>query len=420
MKEIVKISLPNARFRSKHKQANGNKFSHRVVFPANIPKFGSHILFISQDFVKPDPNNPNQSIMYFYAENNVELSKRVILSDGEIVYPKVTTTPAELKEAVSKKIPQMDKDKKIDEETIKTLKENVSALEYLKDVYGFSFQSTGRKYYKCEQHDSLVVDVQNNAIYWNSQGVKGSIVDFIMKVDSKSFMKAMEDLDKYYSALPQDKKTLIIPSIEEKEFSLPGKAASFSRVKNYLCKERGLDELLVNKLHEDGRIYQDTRANCVFTMQDSLQNTVGAFIRSTYSNFRGDVAGSKKTHGFFYESCPGAKKLVITESFIDALSYITLKLHNHEPIDFNVLGSDSASTINETFRINYLTRPEIHKNIDTVILAPDNDNAGTKAIESFKEFVKPFHHIEDIQVDIPNTKDWNQDLQAEKEVGISL
>lgn len=418
MKDIITITIPKARLRGRIKQVNGRKFSYRVVFPANTPKFGSHVLLISEDFIKPDLEDPGKSIMYFYADNEVTLSKRVVLAGGEVAYPVVKTTPRELRDAIAEKIPQVEKKNKFDKETIENLKKNISAVDYLNHVYGYTFQSSGH-YSKCDQHDSLVIDQKKNAIYWNSENIKGSILDFIMAVEKKSLVSALDDLNNYYQDLPTDKKNLTLPEVEEKVFIMPEHAQNTYSVKKYLCEKRGLDELMINNMMEKGRIYQDTKGNCVFTMLKGDGECVGAFRRSTYSGFRGDVAGSKKTYGFFYELCPGAKKLLITESFIDALSYVTLKQLHNEMIDFNILGSDSATTINETFRINYLSRPEIHKHIDTVILAPDHDHAGEKAIESFKEFIQPFHYIKNVQTEIPIAKDWNEDLQAEREVELT-
>lgn len=62
-----------------------------------------------------------------------------------------------------------------------------------------------------------------------------------------------------------------------------------------------------------------------------------AFRRSTYSYWRGDVGGGNKFTGFFIESKPGANKLVMTEAYIDGLSYITMKKLEGKEIDFNVL-----------------------------------------------------------------------------------
>lgn len=410
MKNIISISIPRSRIGQRVKQANGTKFSRRIVFPASIPKFGNHVLLISEDFIKTDPDKSDNCILNFYEDSKVHLSKKEILANGEVVYPSVTVTPKELRDSIVRTIPQKQVEQKYNAEYINTLKNNISALEYLKDTYGFTFKQAGHNYFKCDQHDSLIVDMRKNAIYWNSQQVKGTLIDFINKIEKKPIGKCIEDLDKYYKELPDDRRTLKLPEFEKVEFRLPERANSVERVQKYLCIERGLDEIIVNKLIQENRIYQDIRGNSVFVMRDAAGKDVGAFLRSTYSGFRGDVAASNKACGFFMEACPTAKKLVITESFIDALSYVTLKHLNNETIDFNVLGCDSATMLNETFRINYLTRPELNQNIDTVILAPDNDQAGLNAIESFKEFVKPFHYITEVSIDLSESKDWNNDL----------
>ena len=77
--------------------------------------------------------------------------------------------------------------------------------------------------------------------------------------------------------------------------------------------------------------------------------------------------------------------------------------------------------MNETFRVNYLTRPILNKNIDTVILAPDNDKAGLAAADEFKEFIKPFHYIKNVEEDLPDLgSDWNKDLQKMYEISNDL
>lgn len=415
MKEIIKIGVPNTRLRQRIKQANGNNFSRRVVFPANVPKFGSHILLISEDFIKQDPENPENSILFFYSDRDITLTRRVVLESKEVVYPTVKTSAKELKDAVAMKIPQKKQENRLSDEKIEQLKQNISAIDYLKDVYGFTFQRKGNKYFKCDQHDSLVVDASKNAIHWNSENIHGSVIDFIKQVDQKTFLQAIQDINVYFEALPVEKRTFVLPEFEEKEFSLPERAKGHMRVKEYLVEKRAIDEILVDQLIKQGRIYQDTKGNCVFKITDPSGKDVGAFKRSTYSVYKGDEAGSKIAYGFYMELCPGAKKLVLIESFIDTLSYVSLKQNGNEIIDFNILGSDSASLINETFRINYLTRPELNKNLDTIVVATDNDQAGKKAIESFQDFVKPFHYIKNLEVDEPLSKDWNEDLVITRE-----
>ena len=114
-----------------------------------MPKFGSHVLLISEDFIKQDPNNAEKCILHFYSDRDVILTKKVILANGEVVYPSVKTTPYILRDTVADKIIQ-EPVRKFDEKTIETLKGNVSAVDYLKEIYGFTFQPAGRNYVKCD------------------------------------------------------------------------------------------------------------------------------------------------------------------------------------------------------------------------------------------------------------------------------
>lgn len=73
--------------------------------------------------------------------------------------------------------------------------------------------------------------------------------------------------------------------------------------------------------------------------------------------------------------------------------------------------------MNETFRRNYLLRDDLKQNLDTIILAPDNDTAGKKAVDSFKELIKPFHYIKTVEEDLPMElgDDWNKQLCSHKD-----
>ena len=255
-------------------------------------------------------------------------------------------------------------------------------MDFLQDRAGFSFKREGH-YYRCDQHSSLVIDTRNNAMFWHTEHINGSALEYLRKAEGKTFPEAMNILIEYHNGLAPDKKQYIAPKYEQIEFKLPDSQKNISK------------------------IYLDGKGNCVFACENYKGKIDSAFARSTYSNFRGDIGG-----GFFIEMDPKATKLVLTEAYIDGLSYITAKRQAGEKIDFNVLACDSCNVMNETFRVNYLTRPVLNQNIDTVILASDNDKAGKAAAEDFKQFVRPFHRIQNVIDDLPSLgSDWNKDLQ---------
>ena len=234
-----------------------------------------------------------------------------------------------------------------------------------------------------DQHSSLVIDTRNNAMFWNTEHINVSALEYLRKAEGKTFPEAMNILIEYHNGLAPDKKQYIAPKYEQIEFKLPDSQKNISK------------------------IYLDGKGNCVFACENYKGKIDSAFARSTYSNFRGDIGG-----GFFIEMDPKATKLVLTEAYIDGLSYITAKRQAGEKIDFNVLACDSCNVMNETFRVNYLTRSVLNQNIDTVILASDNDKAGKAAAEDFKQFVQPFHRIQNVIDDLPSLgSDWYKDLQ---------
>lgn len=420
MKEIINISIPKSRFKQKVKQVNGTKYSHRVVLPKEAGPYKYHVLLISEDFVQEDVNDKNNNVMHFYADREIQLSQHHRTPTGENVYEKVMVMPKELYKSIYGEYKDTNKKRFTDEE-VEFLKKNVSVLEFLKDRAGFSFQRQGQHYYRCDQHSSLVIDVRKNVMFWNTEHVNGSALEYLKKIEGKTFPEAMNILSEYHNGLAPDQKQYVAPKFEQMEFKLPDSQKNVNQIYSYLCDERKIDRDLIKRFVDDGKIYLDAKGNCVFACENYKGKVDSAFIRSTYSNFRGDIGGGNKFTGFFIEMDPNAKKLVLTEAFIDGLSYISAKKKMGEEIDFNVLACDSCNVMNETFRVNYLTRPILNKNIDTVILAPDNDKAGLAAAEEFKEFIKPFHYIKNVEDDLPGLgSDWNKDLQKMYEMSNDL
>lgn len=412
MKQIITISIPKERFRQKVKQANGTKISHRVVLPTDAGKYKSHVLLISEDFVQEDLDNPNNNLLHFYADRDIRLSKpHRIPNTQEFVYETVNVSPEELYKNIYGKPIEKRRARYSDEE-IEFMKKNISVLDFLKEHAGLAFSRQGLKWYRCEQHSSLVVDVEKNIMYWNSAHINGSAIEYLTKAEGYSFPEAMQILVDYHNGLAPDKKRYVAPKYEQIEFVLPESEKNVSKIYKYLCEDRKIDRDLVKRFVDDGKIFLDGKGNCVFACTNSKGVVDSAFLRSTYSGFRGNTAGGNKFTGFYIEMNPNAKKLVLTEAFIDGLSYISAKRKLGEEVDFNVLACDSCNVLNETFRRNYLTRKNISDNIDTLVIATDNDKAGIHAAEELKEFVKPFYRIKNVIEDLPGIdSDWNKDLQ---------
>lgn len=99
-----------------------------------------------------------------------------------------------------------------------------------------------------------------------------------------------------------------------------------ARVRCYLIHERCLAAHLLEPLIEAGKVYADQRANAVFLMVAGKANRpIGAELRGTGKRaWRGMAPGSRKDRGYFWVGAKGARKIVLCESAIDAISCFQL------------------------------------------------------------------------------------------------
>jgi hypothetical protein len=95
-----------------------------------------------------------------------------------------------------------------------------------------------------------------------------------------------------------------------------------ARVRRYLIHERCLAGRLLEPLIVAGKVYADQRANAVFLMVAGKANRpIGAELRGTGKHaWRGMAPGSCKDRGYFWVGTKGARKIVLCESAIDAIS----------------------------------------------------------------------------------------------------
>lgn len=113
-----------------------------------------------------------------------------------------------------------------------------------------------------------------------------------------------------------------------KTLRLPPKDDSkLLQIRRYLMHRRCLPKTVVDYLIDRHVLYADDKANAVFLLLGKGKKVVGAEIRGTNDNFRKWYAlatGTKKRDGCFYIRDKGAKKVVLCESAIDAISYFVL------------------------------------------------------------------------------------------------
>lgn len=193
----------------------------------------------------------------------------------------------------------------------------------------------------------------------------------------------------------------------EAEFKLPPRCESNTRILKYLTEERKLPQELIERFIADGLIYEDAKYhNAVFVGTDINGVLRYAHCRGITDKFRMDVTGSDKSFGFCYRG--KGTELYAFEAPIDMLSHIALYPAGWEEHSYLSLGGISPKALER-----FLSE---HKDIESVCIATDNDEAGNYAAEKLAELIP-----QEISVYrfLPHAKDWNEELINERN-GISF
>lgn len=249
--------------------------------------------------------------------------------------------------------------------------------------------------YRLVGHQGLII--QENHFFRFGGGEKGNAIDFLVKIEGKTFSRAVEELlgigcttdDRYFGITKSVK--------QRKDFELPAAAANNKRIINYL-KHRGIPEKFVNEIIQKGLVYPDLKGNCVFPCMDSRGQSRGAILRGT-TNVRwvGVAAESDVSYPWVLKLQGMGNGTVITESPIDAMSFLAIYPQTQGYII--ALGGLREKSIS-----NFLAK---HPEVTEVVLALDNDQPGRGfAQEQFEKLDKEY----EVSVLHPPMGDWNEFL----------
>lgn len=305
-----------------------------------------------------------------------------------------------------------------------------SALEYARSA-GYELMRHDATSYRLREHDSMVFK-SDGRWYWNSRGLKGRAIEFIMYYEQRSLPVAVYMLLSRSAAAPDASLSPPAPeppAEEEKPFELPEKSPTFKRLFAYLCKTRMLDGEIVKELVCQGRIYESVRKyvckstgelrtahNVIFVGLDEEGVPRSAFQRgtNTATTFKQDAPGSQKQYAFCCPGRDGVATVAAFEASIDAISHATLaKLHGKDWQDRDriALGGLSALAL-----LHYLKN---HPWVKDIMLCVDNDAAGRKGAErliaELQRHGYDTEHGYTVRTSLPPAeygKDWNECLVA--------
>lgn len=319
---------------------------------------------------------------------------------------------------------------------MKTVKD-INMVDFLLSMgEDITCSSNNKKYWRSQDHDSLVIDNYKNYFTWNSRGVSGNLITYLMEVHNMSFKQASAYVNKKISG-NEIKDYASKYKVEYlKEFD-PRKLNTVKNDKviyNFLCGVRGLSKELVSLLIQKNWVKVDNRNNIVFVWEAD-KKAVGADLQGTFQMKKSFGNGKRyfkkivptteaftnygfniKVNGFL------PRNIVFFEAPIDLLSY--LDLHKGQLKDTWLISMSGLKPSTMANCLNMAVRKlqRYRQSLQSVKLAVDNDESGNAFVKKMQTQweIETDDGILDIEADQPfksdNVKkmDWNGFLKQEK------
>lgn len=330
-------------------------------------------------------------------------------------------------------------------------------ISQLAEEYGMTLvKKRGRRpILSTVEHDSIVIYEDDNTYHRYSNGNGGDAVAFMMEFSGidESDLNKHDQVNECIRILEQRLKInpeLAVQQVrykrEKPKFVMPEKADTNRKVRDYLCRTRGIEERIVDKWIHEGLLFQEAGrfGNCVFVSRDENGKPVYGVKRSAdpKRKFVVDVEGSDYSQGFFIKGkldyytkvsdnfASEHSSLFVTEAVTDLMSLQSLYLRrrDYELRQQGKLDCDPEDYENRFLNSNWyslngcrkydglLNTIASHKGIKDIFLALDNDEAGRNASKAIKEEIQkrfPDRKI-DVSIRVPPTegRDWNDELKA--------
>lgn len=330
-------------------------------------------------------------------------------------------------------------------------------ISQLAEEYGMTLvKKRGRRpILSTVEHDSIVIYEDDNTYHRYSNGNGGDAVAFMMEfsgIDESNLNKhdqvneCIRILEQRLNINPELAVQQVRYKREKPKFVMPEKADTTRKVRDYLCRTRGIEERIVDKWIHEGLLFQEAGryGNCVFVSRDKNGKPVYGVKRSAdpERKFVVDVEGSDYSQGFFIKGkldyytkvsdnfASEHSSLFVAEAVIDLMSLQSLYLRrrDYELRQQGKLDCDPEDYENRFLNSNWyslngcrkydglLNTIASHKGIKDIFLALDNDEAGRNASKAIKEEIQkrfPDRKI-DVSIRVPPTegRDWNDELKA--------
>lgn len=289
---------------------------------------------------------------------------------------------------------------------------NISIVDFC-EKNGITLSGNGN-WKSLEEHDSCVIDVNNNSFIWNSKQKSGDIINFVEEYYNVDFKEATEIL-----GAKKDVPYLI--KTYQNEVTIPKELKDISLLQNdlqeqnnmkhiyaYLNKTRKIDYAIVQEFVDKKLIAEDINRNLIFKTFDKedKEKLIALSKKGTSVKPYQFISPHSENVGFRFATSDTVKTLYVYEAPIDLMSHYEMnkeKLIKDNALLVAMTGLKSNAVLNNIKEYD----PE------KVVFCVDNDDAGKHFIEKMRSIL-PENLKDKMEILVPEKKDWNEDIKEKK------
>lgn len=231
----------------------------------------------------------------------------------------------------------------------------------------------------------------------------GTIIDFIqnrMKANFGQVRKIARDWLKNGSKNAQIIKTTISPTSHDK--LKIQRLWHFLKTDQFFFDWRGIDKDLLNDVIKSGRAKYNSKDDHLFFSMLDTKGLVGLDRRNTKTGEKHIIAESERGV-WTYKQPQSAKRIVVFESPIDALSYRQMNWNNGEDAYLSTQGTFGQT---QEDAIKALCKANPHAKW---VMATDKDEKGNQIADKITSLIQSVSSAQVLR-ETPIRKDWNEDL----------
>jgi len=316
-------------------------------------------------------------------------------------------------------------------EELEKFKTEINLVEYAQSQgYQYISKQSSRNsaVLRHDNGDKIIVatDTDGHGIYFSiiDDTDKGTIIDFVQNRSHIGLSEVRQELKNWHQ-LPKTQPAKFVPRdkpqpINRDRYQIIKAASNFKVVQSHpYLEKRGIDQSILKSDRFMGTVAIDSRGNAIFPHYDTDGITGFTIKNENYTGFsKGGTKALWQSKQHESDCAPRTseadRRLVITESPIDAMSYHQLFKDKNPHTRYISTGGTTSKYQLDLIKT---AMAEMTKIGGSIVIATDNDNAGNKLAHTLSQEAPS---VGNISRDVPSKgKDWNELLQHNRQQEIT-